>query len=681
VADISIAPNETNAHSPLTIGLCVLSVEDLPEEESDKEKEQEEGPADPKYVPDPYLAKLKAEPVKYAWVLLLEAPAQQDGRIRICRTDSAGRIFKDRDRTNKKDIDSPYKKEGFKLWPARPGATYLCFWTYEEAKLNWVVDQVEKDLKSALKNCPFFEFSVIQWHREQIFDAAFKAHELHWWSGAESRKENADLEADYTKLSFLMHNLGAKGHGVLTPHEMSFANPQFLTDDQDRDVGCFVFARRPAMCATFLGEFVTRYVQRLRTKSAWQYEQFGLAQWFYKLARDKAPIPGFHERLFAPILDDELHQSVPQSAAQQDWTRTYWEYARDCAEKDVPREDFKLAISRGGHDFLQRDARGVLFAAARNIQQVYGPTHPRMAGDHLVAMPSWINPNVVLEYFDAYRFGFKQGRLASYMDTVNAEIEAACEELIRHLDEIFKTSGGYGDFILDVGAHVKDDDDIVREHKRYLDTAHRVGFDMWKFVPEHYETIAPFFDAAFVSPVKGEEILKGFFEAKLGTVTRTWEKTGTDQLRHLFRKTIALHREMRKSKKCPTDTAVIEKKNIRLEANLTTRKVTVNGVALPGRFEIFDVSEQRQGKGDNKRMGPTKADGDRVLSKAAARKTTTVRRGTGVKFDPLEADAIEKFEEQGRIRVPTWMLKFASVALFARDLEGVPQRYRRSLRR
>lgn len=658
------AATETNNLRPIQIGLCVLEVPQLPAEKL--ETDDDEPPKPPFDAKDPYLEKMRVDVVEEAWVMLFPAPASNKTMI-LCRTTKQGQLV----RIERGEIDAgvPDGDKKRRLF-VNEGATYLCLWSYHKALFKRALADVDKNLSKARRRNPFFEFEARPWKREKVFDAEFN---LRSQAG----------QHDHDKLSFLLHNLGAGGHGYMSYAQLVEANvdptgPYKVSSELFKGMlstQCWIFARRPSLCTTYLAEFAARYAVRQRELSVWHYTQFHTALSFIDAAEKKRRVEKLDKQLYANMRFGSI--SAPQTAESLEYAEQYWNFAWWCATKKgvagdrMDRDLFKKAVTILANNDAWKKAAFEIAEKYRIAHPAYLTKDGTEVDDHLhYKWLAFVEP--VLSYFDLYRFGADQAEKpwVKHLAEAEAGIGLALQSVGDKLRQSFEAHGGYCALLQDLAIHVKDDDARASMHKRYLDGTVDSGYNFWRDLPgkkpegaekddesgelevgrpDPLLDIKPYVDVAFVSAAKQGEILGAFFDARGRALANRINEAGSG-FDELFSKMINLDEKILKSK-----LTTIKTEDIQLEADFAAKKIVIHKEGKPiGEFEF--VVEETGAK--------TKV---RVASRKGNMRTETRKllRAKSKDFEPLK-----EFEhaEEGKMKLPSWFAAFGYAVLIAYDL-------------
>jgi hypothetical protein len=493
--DVAPGP-KPNTIRPVRIGFCLLEVAPPPVPPKDVEKEpaaeaKKEPTEDSIYTRDEYLKGLKVTPLAEAFVVILPKGGSPKSAI-YAKTTQRGEPM----RIDKNALDAPPPEDKAHWVFLDDGVTYECFWSWDKALFATAIKDAGVQASTTLRAYGFFEFTT----RQVRIDAGVLDGFFPTWGGPGSPDS---LTHNRVKLAGLLHNVGPRSDGYFRHRTIADMNASGAGDwlrvssalfHGPLAIDCWVFARRPAICTIYLAEFVTHYVARVRTNSAWHFDQLHSV-----LAVVDAGKRGERlEELDAPLFgapQTNKHPAFP--GIPPDNALAYWQYAHDCGRakangKYVDGGTFENTL----YNFLTygRPPNSLWFEAAKKIKDSYGIAHPSRGipdNDDFKAVPPEPKKSVVA-YFDFYQYAAQQDDSGTshyhngWMTKVPAaqgRIQQIVEELSGDLRVFFRAHGDCLRTWADIGWHVKIDGDKRGMNMRFLEAAEDVGYDWWEGYP------------------------------------------------------------------------------------------------------------------------------------------------------------------------------------------------------
>jgi hypothetical protein len=604
--------------------------------QTEKEKQAEHEQTHPSAglnKPDPYLAGMRCKPLANAFVAITPHLGSK-GEATYWKTNEKGRLI----RFNRQSPDGdPVDDTGHStLGHLMGGTTYDVFWTYDRKLFIQGAEFI--GTRSQLTTLGFFELTLapLTFDRQAFVDLL-----------PPSPAGSAHHHSDQYKLAFLMHNLGRKGIGYFSMFDLTRANrkPQneevnFWMPGRSEDfegdftLDAWAFARRPAIAAIFFTEYLTQFVGRVQTASAWEYDQMESVRTIVAAAKNGERVPEMDEQ----ILGRPATKDAPKIKGNY-FGEEYWRWAFECgtaSNGDLGRRAYVSPETFEATLYSVFGWQGQWREEATKIKETFGVVHPSFD----LARPASLDPNApmfkplytkdsVMAYFDFYQFGVQQEDpgCKRYHNGWMNHVEPArkrIEETIDRLVEIaYNTMHVYADCYKawsDIGWHVTGNDARDMMQRRYLDACGDVGFDWWCGAPavttehekEHepeepesekereperpeskkeFEGLKAVMNLGFITAAKQADLLEQFFAWRSRTMMKRIGKS-MRQVRDTLRKFKSIDRAFIQSKLekiRPDDIRLETKWKVPIQSKDVERQGTVSvfkGQEKVGEFEI-----------------------------------------------------------------------------------------------
>jgi hypothetical protein len=490
-----VAPGGPNKLAPRRLGLCVLDIAPPAVKGIDAEpdKKDADGPRQNEVTgPDEYLHGLQCLPVAEAYVAL--TPAGGDaGKTIYGRTSKGGTFL----RVDKSALGTVPPNDPAHWFFIEEGKRYDVFWAYDKAHF-------EHGLRFIGQSSPFGEhaFTRLVTRRTTVAEKELGKFFGHW----------SDVQrTDVYKLAMLLHNVGRAGTGYFTLEELSRANwnvsaagigwkrgtafifPHGDLDEPGKPQTGWAFARRPAVAAVYLAEFVVRYVLRASQGGAWEYAQMEEVLAIVEAAKRGERVP----ELDAQLLGRDATKDKPALPGNL-WGEDYYRWAHDCG----------LAKSSSGAYVSPKTFEASLYGvfgygkwpadyfewhdAAVAIRKDFHAVHPSLDRGFSEGYKPLYTADPVIAYFDFYQFGAQQddpqqeryhhGWMAHY-PVARQTIKQAVEDASSQAREELRAEGNCVKLWLDAALHAKGDQALHNVSMRFLEVCEDVAYDWWEGWP------------------------------------------------------------------------------------------------------------------------------------------------------------------------------------------------------
>jgi hypothetical protein len=375
------------------------------------------------------------------------------------------------------------------------GQTYECFWSYDKALFATAIKDIDARVFSAAREYAFFEFTTNQARIDRdVLDDFFPS-----WDGPGSPDAQTH---NRMKLAALLHHVGPKGSGYFSHTGIAGMN---VTGEGGAQVsaplfhgpmaiGCWIFARRPAICTTYLAEFVTHYVAREKANSLWHFDQLQSVMAVVKAGKNAERL----EALDAPLFGAPKTDEHPAFEGLHDNAILYWKYAHDCGVAHVGGQyvdggTFESTL----YDFTTygRPPDSSWYQAAQKIKAGFGVPHPSRGdmsdNDDFRQVPPAVVKSIV-GYFDFYQYSVQQNDPSSphyhhgwmaHVPDAQGRIQQIVERVSGDLRVYFRSHGDCLSTWADIGWHVEGKDPKRQMNLRFLEAAEDVGYDWWEAFP------------------------------------------------------------------------------------------------------------------------------------------------------------------------------------------------------
>lgn len=468
--------------------------------------------------PDAYLAGVGVEPLKNAHLLLVDSPDPTSPRahVREAYTDDAG---------------TPFWAETKKPALLEAAKTYWCFWTYDKKRLPTLSDLHRAMQGGRSLAQGFFSFRV----EASSLDPAsastlFPIGELLKQApGGDAQTVKVRQEQQRYALAALVHNT-KDGQGYVEGNDVAMADVKQRGGGFSPGRG-WVFARRPAVAAVYLTEFLKYFSIWMKADAAWALNTMAMMEGIVDTSRASA---ANGDRL--PELDFSAMRALGElrSESSETYTETEstllarrWQlrvlypelvrYARRCAmagtteappagpqdpsrvhvspiPKHCTAEEFELALGKAGHSWAER------VAAQERISATYGVHFPRDAASTL--MPAGYE-QAIKDHFAFYQYHrlvdaptsvrYRSGWLAQHRHA-RGKVEEAAAELAQAALERLVKEATFAKMVADVAWHEKPSAGGGQQERhgdresyiflRYFSLAGDVGYAWWMDLPE-----------------------------------------------------------------------------------------------------------------------------------------------------------------------------------------------------
>jgi hypothetical protein len=333
-----------------------------------------------------------------------------------------------------------------------PGVIYSYFWTRSAELADYVWEDVQTSPERALEQHLFSTFTVA--------DDPLRALPQMLHLGERAR----------TKLAMLIPRQAthaAPSHGVVSGLRLS----SFGVERVDANAA-YVIGRSEALSAMFLaGLFPSGVADAVREN---------LDDWL-TIEGSLDIVHSGLEGIRLPAVDADLGSvdNSGQTLPSGPWNEAYRTYAFECARARVPRESFWAAINM----FANQDGWK---AAADHIRREY-----KVRVQHPAYSDAGFRPDqfpkkfAVLRYFDFYDFAFRNQH-EPWIDgfAVAKAALASQDERARLLaQKTLDTRGRYDRFMMELGAHVADNETRKALHDQYLTVAVQSRHEWWSGIP------------------------------------------------------------------------------------------------------------------------------------------------------------------------------------------------------
>jgi hypothetical protein len=495
---VDVAPGaKPNTLRPVRVGFCLLDVAPPKpppkhvEKKSEAEAKEEPRP-DWHWGRDEYLAGLKVTPLAGAFVAIVRPGGDPTTAIYAKTTDRGVPL-----RIEKGALDATPPDDNAHWIFLEDGLTYECFWAYEKAHFETAIRDIDSQMSTVHRDYGSFQFTMKQARFDQhVLEDFFPS----WSGGGHMEKRNANR----LKLAALLHNVGQKGEGYFRHHVIADMNQ---SGDGAMAVSAalfhgplaidwWVFARRPAICITFLAEFVTNYVGRVRLNGLWHFDQLHSVLAVVQAGKEGTRLEEFDAALFGSP-KTEHHAAYPGLPKKN--AEAYWQYAYACGRatkggKYVDGSTFAHTL----YDFMTygRPPDSYWYKAAQEIQNDFGIAHPSRGdardNDDFKPVPPDDRRRYVVGYFDFYQYAVKNedpGTVNWHNGWMKAaplaqqKVQEAVERVSGDLRVYFRSHADCMRTWADIGWHVKGDDARRSMNMRFLEAAEDVGYDWWEGFP------------------------------------------------------------------------------------------------------------------------------------------------------------------------------------------------------
>jgi hypothetical protein len=453
----NIAPNTTCSLAGTRIWMCRLNF-DPPKRECKTEDSQKSSQnSSETSIFDDYMDGLHVTPLNSAYVLLIpltgggESIPLDPANVRLCRTGKDGELLK----ISEGEIDSGVPPSNESTWQVFcPEDEMLYCWTLSVDRFKRVLREAREDLEEARRTYDFAAFRVVRERIENDSDGEF-LFEL--------------FDGPHLTVWLLRHALAAPSSGPLPGYVKGYdlRNPPTKWNASIHHHCNFVFARRRVADAIYCGELIQNHAISLRQRSVKEFAIFAQLQDFCRKSEE-------HERV----------ERLDKAAEHQIFRDVYFEYAYACArELAIKRDLFQKAATVS---FNQNGWK----AAAVQIATISNGSCVHPCIDLSQDDPRWkfrrMDPHMVMEYFDFYRFGADPHMIETANHSADAEYNVSI--ILDNLrGKVSSLLGGlhYYDVLVCVGDYPEADTVDRRIHERYLELSVDVQHPWWEtFDPE-----------------------------------------------------------------------------------------------------------------------------------------------------------------------------------------------------
>jgi len=354
-----------------------------------------------------------------------------------------------------------------------PIGRYAYFWTFDKKLAKDVWAAVQKSPEEAVQSHPFETFSL---QREVRFN-----EEVEKFFPSESDPNLKFLaghfvfgtDMDGTMLGGKLQGLSARGTIAASAR--------------------YVVARSQALETMYAVELVNRLAYQLRMKTEQNWDAI-------RSARDVASYAIAKRR--RPELDRALpaFQYGGVTYRNEEVAEEYYEYAYRAAKVDkkgVLRPLFKESLDQRVNQQTWREPALKILEATKNQEEP--ARHPSLEVDNQ-GRTRWKpppNPDVVLRYFDFYRFGFYAVDLLKErwnLPQAERAIAKLSSSLTEELSTLMKDRAPYERFMKELAAHLHDDAEMrTAMHRAYHRVTKSIGYLWWEhFDPERGSDLDPY---------------------------------------------------------------------------------------------------------------------------------------------------------------------------------------------
>jgi hypothetical protein len=439
-----IAPGSKNVLLVRSLRLCVLK----PKAPNVDPKSQQSACAQ-------WLASVELEVLEKGYVILMplgdgqssEPPSAEHAVL--ARTNAHGTIVS----IDEGEIQGEVPTGPERAVPFEPDAIYACFWTRSADLAEHVWQDVQDSPARALEQHLFSSFVVT--------DDPLRALPEMMRLGERAR----------TKLAMLLPRQAtreAPGHGVVSGLRLAGFGVERVETN-----ATYVIGRSEALAATFLAGLFPN----------------GVADTVRQDANDWLTIEGTLDIVHSGVsgvrlqaIDADLHRMDDPAVPSGSWNEVYWRYAFDCASARVPRTTFWMAI-----DMLARDQAAWQDAAERILKD-HKVRHPSYSSARF--RPDWFpRKDAIMRYFDLYDFAFANQNEAwiKNFEVAKSALAHQGERARVLVANLLDARGRYDRFMMELGAHVADNDTRTALHDQYLTLAVQSCHEWWHDLPPPHD--------------------------------------------------------------------------------------------------------------------------------------------------------------------------------------------------
>jgi hypothetical protein len=461
-------PGMKHVFKPIHLRLCRL---ELPvpikkDTASDKENDTE------KNIPldlDSMLSGMTIAPLKEAYVILFRSdPHYLDGvcvspELVLCRTDVNGTVF----RIEENEIDDEPGKDKSKMYSFIDGKSYNYYWASNKDRFMEVLSAIKVNLSDAFQEYDFHEFHVS------------KAKGIKG-SNLLSILKDRERRLMQNLIEYVLIGSTTTSPAVIRGEQIRRAGKQkkiktktdvyYVPDDSRIQIdnnSSYVFARSTGMDNYYLALLIHRIAQMEVSKYGSEVPVFQIMKHISHSTINADPI-------------EELEEELRKTCM---WPDEFRQYAYECAiEKEITRDEFKLTLRQGP---TKNYTSGEWFDAAKKISEDHGIAHPTAYGpdtsEDLAFKPVPLAEEVILMYFDYYRFGYKNNWRANdiheYEDVI---LTNSLTGIWSKISQFIENKVDYETLLMALSEHCYQDTEIkYGYHEGYLSLSLDVKYDWW----------------------------------------------------------------------------------------------------------------------------------------------------------------------------------------------------------